>query len=93
MRYLLISEMRRREQKRGGASKAWLEELREVLGREGTVAEALGISVATVSRDWTFAQAWLYRVVKQVLEGGALQSLEGKGAKGRAGASGEDAAA
>lgn len=48
-------------------------------------AEALGVSAATVSRDWTLAQAWLYRAVKQM--------LEGEGAKGRAGASGEDAAA
>jgi len=30
-------------------------------------AEALGVSAATVSRDWTLAQAWLYRTVKQML--------------------------
>lgn len=27
------------------------------------IAEALGVSVATVERDWKFARAWLYRVV------------------------------
>lgn len=34
-------------------------------------AEALGVSAATVSRDWTLAQAWLFRAVKQTLEGDA----------------------
>jgi RNA polymerase sigma factor (TIGR02999 family) len=33
-------------------------------------AEAIGISAATVSRDWTFAQAWLYRTVKKMLSAG-----------------------
>jgi RNA polymerase sigma factor (TIGR02999 family) len=32
-------------------------------------AEALGISGSTVSRDWTFAQAWLYREMKSIHEG------------------------
>lgn len=32
-------------------------------------AEALGISPATVSRGWSMAQAWLYRDLKQRLEG------------------------
>jgi len=32
-------------------------------------AEALGISPATVKRGWEMAQAWLYRDLKQMLEG------------------------
>ena len=32
-------------------------------------AKALGISPATVSRGWSMAQAWLYRDLKQRLEG------------------------
>ncbi len=32
-------------------------------------AEALGISPATVKRGWAMAQAWLYRDLKQVVEG------------------------
>lgn len=31
-------------------------------------AEAVGVSTATVSRDWTLAQAWLYREIKRTLE-------------------------
>jgi RNA polymerase sigma factor (TIGR02999 family) len=31
-------------------------------------AEALGISAATVSRDWTFARAWLHRELAQRAE-------------------------
>lgn len=31
-------------------------------------AEALGVSTATVSRDWSAAQAWLYREMKRLLE-------------------------
>lgn len=34
-------------------------------------AEALGVSEATVSRDWSLAQGWLYREMKRILEGGA----------------------
>ncbi|MGH7588915.1 MAG: ECF-type sigma factor [Gemmatimonadota bacterium] len=34
-------------------------------------AEALGISPATVKRSWASAQAWLYRDLKQALEGPA----------------------
>ena len=34
-------------------------------------AEALGISPATVKRSWASAQAWLYRDLKQSLEGSA----------------------
>lgn len=34
-------------------------------------AEALGISSATVKRSWATAQAWLYRDLKQALEGPA----------------------
>ena len=30
-------------------------------------AEALGVSPATVKRDWTMAQAWLYRELQQAL--------------------------
>ncbi len=32
-------------------------------------AEALGVSGSTVSRDWTLAQAWLYRAMKRILAG------------------------
>lgn len=32
-------------------------------------AEALGVSPATVKRGWAMAQAWLYRDLKQTLEG------------------------
>lgn len=31
-------------------------------------AEAVGISTATVSRDWTLAQAWLYREIRRTIE-------------------------
>lgn len=34
-------------------------------------AEALGISPATVKRSWASAQAWLYRDLRQALEGSA----------------------
>jgi RNA polymerase sigma factor (TIGR02999 family) len=54
-------------------------------------AEALGVSAATVSRDWTLAQAWLYRAVKQMMS--AQPTPEGEGLKGRAGASDADDAA
>lgn len=33
-------------------------------------AEALDISSSTVSRDWNLAQAWLYREMKRICEGG-----------------------
>lgn len=33
-------------------------------------AEALGVSGSTVSRDWDLAQAWLYREMKRIHEGG-----------------------
>jgi RNA polymerase sigma factor (TIGR02999 family) len=32
-------------------------------------AQALGISPATVKRDWTFARAWLYREIQLELRG------------------------
>jgi len=32
-------------------------------------AEALGVSGSTVSRDWTLAQAWIYRAMKRILAG------------------------
>ena len=35
-------------------------------------AEALGVSTATVSRDWKQAKAWLYREMKRIRGGGAL---------------------
>jgi RNA polymerase sigma-70 factor, ECF subfamily len=38
------------------------------LGIEET-AQALGISPATVKRDWTFARAWLYREIQLELRG------------------------
>ena len=31
-------------------------------------AEALGVSESTVSRDWTLAQAWLYREMTRIVE-------------------------
>lgn len=34
-------------------------------------AEVLGVSTSTVSRDWDLAQAWLYREMKRIHEGGA----------------------
>jgi len=34
-------------------------------------AEALGASNSTVSRDWNLAQAWIYRAMKQIMEGQA----------------------
>lgn len=34
-------------------------------------AEALGVSGSTVSRDWNLAQAWIYRAMKQIMEGQA----------------------
>jgi RNA polymerase sigma factor (TIGR02999 family) len=33
-------------------------------------AEALGVSGSTVSRDWDLAQAWLYREMQRIHEGG-----------------------
>lgn len=33
-------------------------------------AEALGVSSSTVSRDWDLAQAWLYREMQRIHEGG-----------------------
>lgn len=35
----------------------------------GETAEVLDISTATVSRDWNVAQAWLYRMMKRMMEG------------------------
>lgn len=33
--------------------------------REDEISEALGISVATVKRDWEFARAWLLKRLRQ----------------------------
>jgi DNA-directed RNA polymerase specialized sigma24 family protein len=33
---------------------------------EAEAAEALGVSVATLKRDWTFARAWLHDRLKSV---------------------------
>ena len=35
----------------------------------GEIAETLGVSTATVERDWKFARAWLYRAVAGSEEG------------------------
>jgi RNA polymerase sigma-70 factor, ECF subfamily len=32
------------------------------------IAAALGLSLATVERDWTFARAWLYRAMSEVAD-------------------------
>jgi RNA polymerase sigma factor (TIGR02999 family) len=47
--------------------KARIVELRFLTGLEVTeVSDLLGISCATVKRDWTLAKAWLYRELKRV---------------------------
>lgn len=46
-------------------------------------AEALGVSTATVSRDWKQAKAWLYREMKRIRQGGANTSGDaGEGERG-----------
>lgn len=40
-------------------------------------AEALGVSPATVSRDWKLAKAWPYRAMKRIRSGEAAGSDEG----------------
>jgi RNA polymerase sigma factor (TIGR02999 family) len=42
----------------------------------GETAEALGVSEATVSRDWSLAQAWLYREMKRLLEAGPPEAQD-----------------
>ena len=37
-------------------------------------AEALGVSEATVSRDWSLAQSWLYREMRRILRGDAARA-------------------
>lgn len=37
-------------------------------------AEALGVSPATVNRDWKHSQAWLYREMKRIRAGGEASS-------------------
>jgi RNA polymerase sigma factor (TIGR02999 family) len=39
-------------------------------------AEALGVSGSTVSRDWDFAQAWLYREMKRIRGGETVPDAE-----------------
>ena len=39
-------------------------------------AEVLGVSEATVSRDWSLAQAWLYRETKRLLEEDPLGGID-----------------
>jgi DNA-directed RNA polymerase specialized sigma24 family protein len=52
MRRVLVDHARERgRDKRGGGLGLTIEE----------TAEALGISPATVKRDWTWARAWLYQ--------------------------------
>jgi RNA polymerase sigma factor (TIGR02999 family) len=47
--------------------KAQLVKLRYFAGlTTGQAAEALGISLATAERHWSYARAWLYRLVNQV---------------------------
>ncbi len=41
-------------------------------------AEALGVSTATVSRDWKQAKAWLYREMKRIRQGGDLSNEEAR---------------
>jgi len=41
-------------------------------------AEVLGISTATVSRDWKQAKAWLYREMKRIRQAGANSSGDGE---------------
>jgi len=44
--------------------KAELVKLRYFIGMTGEeVAHALGVSLATVNRDWAFARAWLFREI------------------------------
>jgi RNA polymerase sigma factor (sigma-70 family) len=50
-----------REFGRVDARAARVVELRFFAGlQESETAEALGVSVATIKRDWAFARAWLY---------------------------------
>jgi RNA polymerase sigma factor (TIGR02999 family) len=39
-------------------------------------AEALGVSGSTVSRDWDFAQAWLYREMKRIRGGETVSDAD-----------------
>ena len=44
--------------------KAEIVKLRYFVGMTGEeVAEALGVSLATVNRDWAFARAWLFNEI------------------------------
>ena len=44
--------------------KAELVKLRYFIGMTGEeVAETLGVSLATVNRDWAFARAWLFNEI------------------------------
>ena len=44
--------------------KAQIVKLRYFVGMTGEeVAEALGVSLATVNRDWAFARAWLFNEI------------------------------
>ena len=46
--------------------KAELVKLRYFIGMTGEeVAETLGVSLATVNRDWAFARAWLFNEIGQ----------------------------
>lgn len=56
-------------------------------------AEALGVSAATVSRDWTIARAWLHRELAGEAPGGARPAAGPGESTGSAGASPRDAAA
>ena len=46
---------------------------------EDEVAEALGIGVRTVSREWSFARAWLYGELKRSSEGSGDDDTDVKG--------------
>lgn len=71
MRHILSSRAeRQRAQKRGGEqAPVSLDELRASLERAVATAEALGVSGSMGSRDWDFAQAWLYREMKKIRGG------------------------
>ena len=46
--------------------KAELVKLRYFIGMTGEeVAETLGVSLATVNRDWAYARAWMYNEINR----------------------------
>jgi len=60
---LAVHEVLERLEKRE-PRKAELVKLRYFIGMTGEeVADAMGISLATVNRDWAYARAWLFREI------------------------------